>query len=120
MQSNGNSNQQAIPEVPKVPKTAERMMINEQCADIEDWDDKAFPLMIERAVPDAYTPLFTTLSVTSADLLVALLTKRMTLVTPAGVVEFDPIVEDNPDLAPLITWLKAASASVKSRRSRRP
>ncbi len=103
----------------KANEGAKLININSQCADIENWDDKAFPLMIERAVPDALKPMFTTLSVESADILVALLSKPLTILLPTGLTKFPAITDDHPDLAPLVDWLRGASASVKSRRSRR-
>lgn len=109
-----------IPEVPEVPM--ERIEINEQCADIENWDERAFPLMIEPAVPHppGVTNPFTTLSVETCETLVALLTKPLNLMTASGnVVKCGPVTEDHPDVAPLVAWLRGASASLRSRRSRR-
>lgn len=112
------------PEVPEVPKEAtsrkeEKMIVNQQCADVENWDDKAFPLMIEPLLPTNAEPEFTTLSLESAETLLALLTKRLTFVVPAGVFESPPVVEAHPDIAPLAQWLRAAAASLRSRRSQR-
>lgn len=107
-----------VPKVPQVPQDPEIININSQCADIENWDEKAFPLMIERADGGEGGP-FTTLSIHSADLLVALMTKRLRLATPNGVMECPPCIEDHPDMIPFVQWLKGASASVKSRRSLR-
>lgn len=92
--------------------------VNTQCADIEDWDDKAFPLQIERV--DGTPQTFATLSIDDADLLYALLAKPLKIVSSDGsIVCSPPLQDDSPGLKELASWLKGASASVKSRRSLR-
>ena len=108
-----------VPQVPEVPQGSVRNL-NSQCADLEDWDSNAFPLMIERSNPaDGVENPFTTLTLESADTVVALLTKQLKLVTERRVIICPPVVQDHPDLAPLVEWLKAATASQRSRRNAR-
>ena len=103
MQHNGNEGSEGL------------IRVNSQCADIEDWDDKAFPLQIERV--DGSPQAFTTLTTEDADLLVALLTKPLRLVKDDGsIICGPPITDDSEGLKTLAAWLKGASASVKIRR----
>lgn len=113
-----NENQK-IPEVPEVP---EAINVNSECADIENWDDKAFPLMIEPLVPlpPGQEAPFTVLSVEACETIYALLTNELRLINKNGqLVQCDPVVKSFPEVERLTLWLKGASASLRSRRSRR-
>lgn len=91
---------------------------NKQCEDVEDWRNKAFPLMIEDVDGGAPFP-FTTLTVDDAKLLVNLLTKPLRLLTEKGVIMSPPITDDSPALAMLARWAKAASTQIESLRSKK-
>lgn len=92
--------------------------VNVQTADVEDWDDKAYPLQIERV--DGKPQTFNTLSVDDAELLHALITKPLKIVAADGaIVCSPPLCLDSPGLKDFAAWLLGASTSVRSRRSRR-
>lgn len=120
-----SANQPQNPQGPQDPQgcqnpAVEPLNVNSQTAELENWDENAFPLMIERSDPeDGIQNFFTTLNLETAETIHALLTKSLRLVTESGIIICPPVIADHPDAEPLAEWLRVAVAAQKARRAKK-